>query len=163
MSDQFVGTGQASPPTAPIIAAAEGGDQMVAAGSFTPHSHRLLNEAQRLLGEKQYSLSILVSVIACEVATARIFDGLYKANRVDHLANPIDILLRSSNLSDHRTLKFYHALANDDPIQKQDFWEPYRKAVNRRNEVAHAGKEFEEKDAVAALDAATEFVSYLRT
>jgi hypothetical protein len=126
-----------------------------------PYPQRLLGVAQELIKNGEYSISIVVAHIACEVAVDRVFAAAFKAKGIEYLEEAVEDLLPGNNLSNNKIRKLYTALTGDE-IEKQPFWSRFCKSVTRRNEVSHNGATYEKPDAEASLAVAKEVVAHLK-
>src|SRR5689334_14681244 len=61
------------------------------------YPQRLLALAQELIDRGEYSISIVVSHIACEVAVDRVFAAAYKVKNIEYLEEAVENLLPGNN------------------------------------------------------------------
>jgi hypothetical protein len=124
------------------------------------YPQRLLTLAQRLIDEGEYSVSIVVSHIACEIATDRSFTEAFRARGIEDLEEPIEKLFSGNNLGNDKTRKLYTALTGDE-IQNQPFWQRFTDSAKRRNSISHNGVAYEQTEADQSLAVAKAFVAHL--
>ena len=66
------------------------------------YPQKLLAVAQSLIDTGEYSISIVVSHIACEVAIDRAFTNSFRAKGLEYLEAPIEMLLSGNNLGNDK-------------------------------------------------------------
>ena len=125
------------------------------------YPQKLLALAQGLIDSGEFSVSIVVAHMACEVATDRALNDAFKAKGIEYLEEPIERLLPSNNLGNKSVRKIYTALTGDE-IQNQPFWQRFTDSVTRRNNISHNGATYGQADAEASLKVAKEFVAHLK-
>ena len=124
------------------------------------YPQKLLALARGLIESGEFSISVVVAHIACEVATDRTFSEAFKAKDIEYLEEPIEKLLSGNNLGNDKTRRLYTALTGDS-IQNQPFWSRFTSSATRRNKIAHNGAVIDKADAEESLAAAREFVGHL--
>lgn len=125
------------------------------------YPQKLLVLAQRLIDSEEFSISVVVAHMACEVATDRAFTDAFKAKGIEYLEEPIEKLLPSNNLGNKSVRKIYTALTGDE-IQDQPFWPQFTESATRRNKISHNGATVGQVEAEASLAVAKEFVAHLK-
>jgi hypothetical protein len=133
---------------------------MGASARITTYLQKLLALSQALIDQGEFSISIVVAHMACEVATDRTFADAFKTKEIEYLEESIENFLPSNNLGNDKIRKLYTALTGDE-IQKQPFWPRFMETVKRRNGVSHNGKVYGKDEAEASLEVAREFVAHL--
>jgi hypothetical protein len=156
MSDAAIGAGQTDTGAADAIVKIT----MRADATVITYPQRLLDVAKGLIDAEQYSIAVVVAHIACEVAADRAFTKAFAAKGIEDLEEPIGAYFSGSAISQDRNRKLYTALTGDE-IQKEPFWEPYKRSVIRRNGVAHKGAIVGKPDAEETFAVATAFVAHL--
>ena len=136
------------------------GSSLAADGHIITYPQRLLTLAQESIDRGEYSISIVVSHIACEVATDRAFAQAFRAKKIEYLENAIEKLLPGNNLGNENVRRIYTAMTGDE-IQNQPFWRRFKDSAARRNKVSHNSMIYEKSDAEASLVVAKEFVAHL--
>jgi len=95
----------------------------------------LLSTARSLINDGQFSISVVVAHMACEIATERSLSESFARNNIQHLEESITDLLNGYNLAGDRNRKLYTALTGDE-IQNQPFWEEFKRSAKRRNNIS---------------------------
>jgi hypothetical protein len=129
--------------------------------TLTTYPQKLLALSQTLINQGEYSISIVVSHIACEVAVDRVFEAAFKSREIEYLEEAIERLLPGNNLSNPNIRRMYTALTGDE-IQAQPFWSRFAESAGRRNKVSHNGKTYDKPEAEASLAVAKEIVAHLK-
>ena len=124
------------------------------------YPQKLLSLAQSLIDSGEYSVSIVVAHMACEVAVDRTFTEAYKVKGIEYLEKSIESFLPSNNLGNDGVRKLYTALTGDE-IQKQPFWQRFTDSAKRRNNISHNGATYEKPEAETSLAVAKDFVKHL--
>ena len=132
----------------------------VTARVFT-YPEALLNAAKDLILNGQFSISVVVAHMACEISTERALSQAFAEKAIGYLEEPVEDLLPGYNLANDRVRNIYNALKGDE-IQKQFFWQEFKQSAALRNKVIHQGKIATKSEAEASLKAATELVEYLK-
>jgi hypothetical protein len=109
----------------------------------------LLNLAQRLIDEGQFSIAVVVAHMACEIATERSLEG------------SVTEVLNGYNLASDRIRKRYTELTGDK-VQHAAFWGSFKRSANRRNNIIHQGVIVEKTEAEESHKAATDLVAHLK-
>jgi hypothetical protein len=126
------------------------------------YPQKLLAIAQSLIDSGEFSISVVVAHMACEVATDRAFTDAFKAKGIEYLEEAFDKLLPGNNLGNDKTREFYTALTGDDIGQIQPFWQRFKESATRRNKISHNGATVGQAEAEASLAVAKEFVAHLK-
>jgi DNA-binding Lrp family transcriptional regulator len=98
----------------------------------------LLTNAKELHRQGHHEAAIVIAHTACEVCTDLALKNALSVNKVEHLADPIDGLLRGYNLADDRVRKMYVAVSADS-IHQEPFWQSFKEHSKRRNNIVHHG------------------------
>lgn len=120
----------------------------------------LLSIAQSLIVNSQFSIAVVVSHMACEIATERSLSESFIRRGVQYLEDPITEFLNSYSLSNDRIRKLYTALTGDH-IEKQRFWQKFKESAKRRNQIVHQGLTVGKTEAEESFKAASDFVAHL--
>jgi len=157
MSGEASGAGQISTATGDITLS-----NLTARGDATAitYPQTLLDIAKGLIDAGKFSIAVVVAHIACEVATDRAFTKAFGAKGLDYLEESIGAYFSGSAFSQDRNRKLYTALTGDE-IQKEPFWVPFTRSVERRNRIAHKGAIVGKTEAEESLAVATDFVAHL--
>jgi hypothetical protein len=129
--------------------------------TFVPYPGRLLELAERLSGEAEYEVAIIVCAMACEIATEQTCWRFFKSDaaREKKLKNRFS----NFNLAKKQTRQRYVELTGDD-ITSQGFWEDYEGKVQRpRSNAVHRSQRYKDSDAIVALKTAHLFLGHLDT
>lgn len=126
------------------------------------YPQKLLLLAQKLIDFEEFSISVVVAHMACEVATDRAFTDAFKAKGIEYLEEAFDKLLPGNNLGNDKTREFYTALTGDDIGQIKPFWQRFKESATRRNKISHNGATVGQVEAEASLAVAKEFVARLK-
>ncbi len=121
----------------------------------------LLNLAQRLIDEGQFSIAVIVAHMACEIATERSLSEAFVAKGVQYLEDSVTDFLNGYNLANVRIRKLYTALTGDK-LQSAVFWENFKRSAERRNNIIHQGVIVEKTEAEESYKAATDLVAHLK-
>jgi len=125
------------------------------------YPNALLTIAQSLINQGHFNIAIVTSHMACEVAAERAFDAEYAAKNLEPLGEAVDGLMNGHNLANDKHRKLYNALTGTE-LEKQSFWPRFKSASEKRNSIVHKGGHANKVEAEAALQAASEVVTYLK-
>lgn len=120
----------------------------------------LLSIAQTLIDQGFFTIAIVTSHMAAEIAADRAFDAAYQAKGLSQLGNAIDVLMNGSNLANEKYRDIYNALAGVT-IQNEPFWNAFKVASRKRNGIIHASEQATKDEAEAALKASTDLATFL--
>jgi phage FluMu protein Com len=121
----------------------------------------LLATCKGFIEDGQYSISVVVAHMACEVSVERVLSNAFKSKGLQYLADTIMDFLNGYNLAGVRNRKLYTALTGDQ-IEEQPFWQAFMESATRRNKIIHASSVIGQEDAQSSYQAARAFVSHLR-
>lgn len=121
----------------------------------------LLNTAQSLITDNEFSISLVVAHIACEISAERALSRAFAAKGIEYLEGSVGDLLPGYNLANDRVRSVYNAITGNQ-IEKLSFWRAFKESVGRRNQVVHKGKIFGKAEAEASLKAASALVAFLK-
>lgn len=124
------------------------------------YPQKLLAIAQGLIESNEFSISVVVAHIACEVATDRAFSKAFKEKHLEFLEEPIESFFSGNSLGNKKIRKLYTALT-DDYIENQPFWSKFKESAVRRNKISHNGVIVGKVEAEESLAAARAFVAHL--
>ncbi len=124
------------------------------------HQKHLFDIGHNLLNQGQYSISIVVFHMACEVAVARALDRAYAAKGLQDLQPAIDEFMNGYNLANHRNRDLYNSLLGVE-IDKQPFWSAFCESAFRRNKIIHRGLIVTQADAHASYQACHDFLTHV--
>lgn len=127
---------------------------------YKTYPEALLEETERLIDEGRFNLAIIVCHMACEVATERAFSKIFEEKNINYLKEAIMDMLSGFNLGNNKIRRLYTALTGDE-IQKENFWQKFKKSTTRRNEIVHRGKIFEKSEAEESFEATSELINHL--
>jgi hypothetical protein len=127
----------------------------------TEYHKKLLESANNLLNQGQYSFAIVISHTACELLVERVTTNAFNNEKVKNFRNLLVSSNTSYNIAADRIKDLYTALTDDNEIQDESFWKPFTDSVKRRNDVVHRGVMFEQSDAQKSLDAVKALIDYL--
>ncbi len=120
----------------------------------------LIATAAKLILDQHFAVSIVVSMMACEVAVARKLKTAFAVRNIADLEDATLKFLNGYSLKHDRQRNFYNALTGDS-IQNQSFWPSYKAAAGRRNKIIHEAESATEVEANDARSAATAFITHL--
>jgi hypothetical protein len=121
----------------------------------------LLSDARNLIDSGQFSMGVVVSHIACELATERSLFAAFASKGIQYLEEWILDSLNGYNLANKRVRRLFTALTGNE-IQEQPFWQNFTESVERRNQIVHRGVKVGQAEAEDSLKVATDFLAYLR-
>lgn len=121
----------------------------------------LLATCKGFIEDGQYSISVVVAHMACEVSVERALSNAFASKGLQHLAEPVMDFLNGYNLASDRNRKLYTALT-DDKIEEQPFWQAFKESATRRNEIIHASKVVGHDEAQSSYRATRDFVLHLK-
>ena len=125
------------------------------------YPQNLLTVARSLIDQGQFSISVIVAHMACEVATERSLSDAFAAKGIQNLEEAILEFLNGYNLANDRIRTLYTALTGDN-IQSQPFWQAFKNSANRRNRIMHGGLVVGNVEAEASFEAASALIAYLK-
>jgi hypothetical protein len=129
--------------------------------TYVSYPEKLLTAAQDLIEKGEFSISVVVAHMSCEISVERAISRAFKTKGIDYLEQPVEDLLPSYNLANDRVRNLYNA-ATGGEIQKQSFWQQFKESATRRNKAVHEGKIATKAEAEAAFNAASSLVAYLK-
>jgi hypothetical protein len=121
----------------------------------------LLSTAQGLIDQGQFSIAVVVSHMACEIAVERSFDEAFASKGIPELEEPVTDLLNGYNLATERIRKLYTALTGDK-IQDRPFWRKFKDSAARRNRIVHGGAIVGKAEAEESQKAASDLIGHLK-
>lgn len=134
---------------------------VTAKAKVTTYPQALLVTARSLIDTGQHSIAVVVSHMACEVATERALSDAFAKNGIQYLEESVSKLLGSFNIGNPRLRKLYADLTGD-LIEDQPFWQKFKESSERRNHIIHRGKIVGEDEARESLKAATDLITHLK-
>lgn len=120
----------------------------------------LLATCKGFIEDGQYSISVVVAHMACEVSVERALSNAFVSKGLQYLAEPIMDFLNGYNLSNDRNRKLYNVLTGDQ-IEERPFWQAFKESATRRNKIVHASKVIGQDEAQNSYRAARDFVSHI--
>ena len=126
-----------------------------------PYPEALLTTAQRLIADGEFSIAVVVAHMACEISAERALSRAFAAKGIGYLEEAVEDLLPGYNLANDRVRKLYHAVTGNE-IEKQSFWQEFKKSATRRNQAVHKGRVVTKADAEASFKAASDLVALLK-
>jgi hypothetical protein len=121
----------------------------------------LLTFARKLIDDDQFSIAVVVSHMACEIAAERSVSESFVKKGIQYLEDPVINLLNGYNFANDKTRELYTALTGDE-IQKQPFWQKFKESGTRRNHIIHWGRVVRKAEAEDSFKAASDFVAHLK-
>jgi hypothetical protein len=138
-----------------------GGARMSATGKVFTYPEWLLETAKEQIKGSHFEAAIVVSAMACEIATEAVISAALKELHPG-IAGAVDNLLNGYSLSNDRTCKLYSALTGDEIDKDKPFFDDYVKAVPvARNKAIHNGERFTKNDADSAVSLASQMLKRL--
>jgi len=128
--------------------------------TVVPYPTRLLEITRRLREGGEYTVSVITSIMACEVATERALSAAFKANKLEHIEDAVNEFMNGHVLNNDRHRKLYNALTGD-AIEQEPFWGRWKQAAELRNKIIHGSTQATAQEAEGANIAADEFVSHM--
>jgi hypothetical protein len=126
------------------------------------YPQRLLTIAQRLIDEGQFGIAVVVSHMACEIATERSLSESFAAKGVQILEDWVRNLHYGYNLANNRIRRLYTTLTGDNVQQQHTFWGKFKTSSKLRNKIIHGGALATKADAEASYEAAYDLVAHLK-
>jgi hypothetical protein len=121
----------------------------------------LLTFAGKLIDDGQFSIAVVLSHMACEVATERAFSDAFAKKGIQYLEEPVLDFLNGYNLARDGVRKLYTALTGDE-IQQQPFWQKFKESARRRNRIIHQGQVVGKAEAEDSFKAASDLIAHLK-
>ncbi len=128
---------------------------------FITYPKALLTIAQGLVDQGHFSIAIVTSHMACEVAAERAFDAAYAAKKLEPLGEAVDSLMNGNNLGNDKHRKLWNALTGTK-LEEEPFWSGFKSASEKRNSIVHKSGHANKVEAEAALQAATDLITHLK-
>ena len=130
--------------------------------SVEGYPQALLDICKGLMDGGQYSMSVVVAHMACEVEVERALSAAFASKGIQYLEDTLcDVAFEGYSLANKRNRKLYAALTGDH-IEKQPFWEAFRNSAERRNKIVHHGRIIGREEAERSYNAAGAFISHLK-
>jgi hypothetical protein len=98
-----------------------------------PHSRILLENARQLIELSHFSMAVVASHIACELATELVLSSSFSKKKIKYLQDAVLKFLNGYSLANDKIRELYTALTGD-VIQGQPFWEDFTKSAKNRSE-----------------------------
>jgi hypothetical protein len=89
-----------------------------------PHHWELLTGARQLSTTGHHASATIVAFTACEVQTEQILSWMLAMRRIAFLAEPLDSLFASYNLTNQRLRRLYNAVSLER-IEQAAFWKEF--------------------------------------
>ncbi len=131
-----------------------------AQASLTRYPDTLLSHARDSLDGPFPGVAVLLAPMACEVATQLVLTKVLAKRGISCLEGPIDDLLNGYNLGNDRLRSLFFALTGDR-VQDQPFWPQFAQSAERRNQVAHSGRNVPKQEASESFDVAEKLLTHL--
>ncbi len=129
--------------------------------TLTRYEETLLTKAHELIATGDFSIAVVVAHMACEISAERAISHAFAAKGIGYIEESVLALFSGYNLANDRIRDLYNAVTGNQ-IQNQPFWGPFTASAKRRNNAVHKGKIITKGDAEASLQAASDFVAYLK-
>jgi hypothetical protein len=110
------------------------------------YPQKLLTLSRKLIDDGEFGIAIVVSHMACEIATERALSEAFAAKGIPYLEDPVTDLLSGYNLANPRIRKLYTALTGDD-LANAPFWQAFKASAERRNKIVHSSVAVTKADA----------------
>ena len=148
------------------------GTTMTANGDVLRPAQAFLDWAKDLAASKErmdWNLSIVASLVACEIATERVIVAVAKASDQEELVSGLrsEVASLASGEKRYKTFKMhekgvatlYRDLTQDEIREPKPEWTRFAQAIDHRNDVLHhIGEQKEQSEAQECLEAALAFV-----
>jgi hypothetical protein len=121
------------------------------------YPQHLINLARRLIDDGEFNVSVVVSHMACEIATERCF---LEFSIKKGIKTPRE--LNGYNLMKNRRRETYTSLTGD-AIEHKPFWLKFKESVTRRHNIIHRDYRIGKVEAEESFSAATDFVAHLES
>lgn len=125
------------------------------------YSQALLGDARRLIDSGQFSMAVVVSHIACEIAMERFLFKAFASKGIQYLEKWMSNALNGYQPTNDKIKELFTVLTGEK-IQDQDFWMKFKNSWQCRKQFVHGGVQVEEIDAEDSLKACTALVDYLK-
>jgi hypothetical protein len=125
------------------------------------YPQKLLTLARRLIDEGEFAIAVVVAHIACEIATERCLTEAFTVKGIPHLEEAVRDFFSGNSLANNRIRKLYTALTGDQ-IEKEAFWQQFKKSASRRNDISHSSVMVTKAEAEDSHTAATALVAHLK-
>lgn len=122
---------------------------------------KLLITARDLIEKGEFSISVVVAHMACEISAERSISRAFKEKGIDILEQPVEALLPGYSLANDKVKDLYNAVTGSE-IQKQPFWQQFKESATRRNKAVHAGEIATKEEAEDSFKAASSLIAYLK-
>lgn len=127
---------------------------------ITTYEQQMIRKAEKMHAQGEYGLAVIASHIACEIAATRVFSKSLADQSLDKLDEPLSDLLNGFNLATERNRNLFNAVTRLE-VQRQPFWEAFKKSAALRNEIVHTIRLVKEAESESSVEAATKFVKFL--
>lgn len=139
---------------------ASGSSSATVQAQVATYPQNLLAVAQSLIDQGQFSISVIVAHMACEVATERSLSDAFAATGFKKLEEVVLDFLNGYNLANDRIRALYAALTGSD-VQNEAFWPKFKDSAKRRNQIMHGGLIVSKPQADESYMAASGLVTFL--
>jgi hypothetical protein len=134
-----------------IPAVASAGTRIV----LISYPRHLLTLARKLIDESEFSVSVVVSHMACEIAVERSLSEAFSKS-----GTTAPKWLNGYSLANKKIQKIYTSLTGDE-VQKKPFWPRSKKSADRRNQIVHSDHRIGKVEAEESMRAANDFVAHV--
>jgi len=135
--------------------------RVAAYGVVIQYPERLLNIAQRLIADGEFTIAVVVAHMACEISAARALSRAFEAKGIGYLEEAVEDLVPGYNLANDRVRKLYNVVTGNE-IEKQSFWQEFKESATRRNQAVHKERTVTKAEAEASFKAASDLVAFLK-
>jgi hypothetical protein len=127
-------------------------------GTVVFASDTLLARSKELIDNGDFSISVIVAVMACEIGVEIAVSHLIISRGIEYLR---EVLFQNYSLMTGRTKKIFNALTGEE-VQQMPFWPDFNSSVVLRNDTVHRWRDVTREEAEKAHRAASELLTYLR-
>jgi hypothetical protein len=147
-----------------ISVALRGEELKISAGvvgvTIVDYQRILLQDAAEHIKHKDYSVTIVVAHVACEITAQQGLTRAFTRRGISELEHPVRRLFTGFNLANERIRAIYEAVSGD-AVHQQSFWQALTESAERRNRYVHSGTQATEQEAQNSLTACTAFVEHV--
>jgi hypothetical protein len=121
-------------------------------------SDTLLARSRELVDSGDFSISVIVAVMACEIGVEIAVSHLIISKGIEYLR---DVLFQNYGLKSDPTRDTFNALTGEQ-VQQMPFWNNFIESVKLRNNTVHRWRDVTREEAERAHGAASELLAYLK-
>ncbi len=132
-----------------------------ATATVIPYAETLLAKAHELIARGDFSIAVVVTHMACEIAAERAISQAFAEKSIEYLEQSVLEFLSGYNLATKRIRNLYNAVTGKR-IQDQPFWQAFTESAARRNDTVHGGTIVTKQEAEESYKATSRLVEYLK-